>query len=113
MTDFTLHPKKVRGAAVRCCGHPLTSRPTCRRQGEPVDLVTPLRAYLEANFAGRDAEEAAEDLAKIGAMRTDVVTNAVSTSDARRDLLVRCVRFRHARRRSLLTSAARLPKQPA
>ena len=56
-----------------------------------MDMLTPLRAYLDTQYAGRDAEEAAEDLAKIAAMRSDVVANAVSTSDARRDLLVRCV----------------------
>jgi len=55
-------------------------------------MLTPLRAYLDATYAGRDAEEAAEDLAKIAAMRCDVVANAVATSDARRDLLVRCAR---------------------
>jgi len=95
-TPLTIHPKKVRArrrkGRVRRprCGH-LRSSPSPVPQGEPADLVTPLKAYLDVHYAGRDAVDAAEDLAKIAAMRSDVVANAVSTYDARRDLLVRCV----------------------
>ena len=57
-----------------------------------MDLVTPLKAYLDANYAGRDAADAAEDLREIGALRADVVANALASPDARRDQLLRCVR---------------------
>ncbi len=55
-----------------------------------MDLVTPLKAYVDAHYAGRDAEDAAEDLREIAALRADVVANALASPDARRDLLLRC-----------------------
>ena len=54
-------------------------------QGEPCDLVPPLRAYLSANFTARDVTDAAEDLTEINSMRSDVVRGAL-TGDARREL---------------------------
>jgi hypothetical protein len=55
-----------------------------------VDLVTPLKAYIDAKYAGGYAADAAEDLSVIQALRAEVVANALVSPDARRDLLVRC-----------------------
>ena len=87
---LVLNPKKA-----RACHHlqqapqpALTSSLTT--QGEPVDLVTPLKAYIDAKFAGGYAADAAEDLSVIQALRAEVVANALVSPDARRDLLLRC-----------------------
>jgi hypothetical protein len=54
-------------------------------------MVTPLKAYLDAHYVGRDAEDAAEDVREIAALRADVVANALASQDARREQLLRCV----------------------
>lgn len=59
-----------------------------------MDLVTPLKAYIDARFAGRDAADAADDLAVIQGLRAEVVANALTSPDARRDLLLRCAALR-------------------
>jgi hypothetical protein len=69
------------------CALTSTSWPS---QGEPVDLVTPLKAYIDAKYAGGYAADAAEDLSVIQALRAEVVANSLVSPDARRDLLVRC-----------------------
>ena len=56
-----------------------------------MDLVTPLKAYIDVRFAGRDAADAAEDLAVIQGLRAEVVANALVSPDARRELLLRYV----------------------
>ena len=61
-----------------------------------MEIIAPLKAYVDAHFAGRDAADAAEDLVAIAAMRTDVVLNALSSQDARRELLLRCVPLNQA-----------------
>lgn len=61
------------------------------KKGEGLDIVPPLRAYLEAHYAGRDAQDAASDLATISALRAEVVSGgAASSNDAKRDQLLRC-----------------------
>jgi hypothetical protein len=61
-------------------------------------MVTPLKAYLDAHYVGRDAEDAAEDVREIAALRADVVANALASQDARREQLLRCVPPAAARR---------------
>ena len=45
---------------------------------------------MEAHYAGHDATAAVDDLGEIAALRSEVVANALSSPDARRDLLIRC-----------------------
>ncbi len=77
-----------------------------------MDLVTPLKAYVDAHYAGRDAEDAAEDLREIAALRADVVANALASPDARRDLLLRCA-ARGPRRAAQPRAAPRPPHAPS
>lgn len=54
-----------------------------------MDLTGPLKAYLSANFAPRDASDAADDIAEINQVRSDVIKGG-QTGDARRELLQKC-----------------------
>ena len=92
---LVVNPKRVRVPLLRPLALLAHRRRFCA-QGEQVEIIAPLKAYVDAHFAGRDAADAAEDLVAIAAMRTDVVLNALSSQDARRELLLRCVPLNQA-----------------
>ncbi len=61
----------------------------CKRT-EQVDVRTPLTAYIKTAYSERDANEAADDLATIQALRNDIAAAGSGAQQGLKDTLVKC-----------------------
>lgn len=63
----------------------------CKRT-DNVELTNPVLAHVRETYGDRDAEDAADDLAAIQAMRNEMVTAQSGSQVAQKDSLTKCGR---------------------